>query len=228
MLYMYFVKDLLLGVREEENRPLLLVAKIGDRQFPLLGQTIVDNILYLLNDDTEKEQWNGEDMEWFIRCEAEDSCWKPEDVLDGNQFLGCEVRVCDGYFDDPQSNIYEVEYASISDNLFVLNLVNEEAKAENKGEDANSRIDKSIAELSKLKDYESRLGYAVYNAVVTDEETCFHIGRAILHVVEQHKDQLKVIDDTLIAVTGWGFESLKREMEDKKDAYYSLIASEEE
>ncbi len=92
----------------------------------------------------------------------------------------------------------------------------------------NEKIKKTIAEIEQLSDYDGRLGFAVYDAVVTDEETCEHIGHALLCTAKQHPEHLDVIEETLIAITGWGFESLKREMEDNKDTYYSLIVSEEE
>ena len=43
-----------------------------------------------------------------------------------------------------------------------------------------------------------------------------------LRICENHPDQIKVIDDMLIAITGWSLESLKRQMEEQFDDYDSL------
>ena len=78
----------------------------------------------------------------------------------------------------------------------------------------NSDISQSIEKIKAMEDYEERLGRAVYNAVMTDEETLTHIGRAILFTASQNPEQLQAIEDTLIAICGWSFDSLIHKMEE--------------
>lgn len=83
-------------------------------------------------------------------------------------------------------------------------------------------IKKDIAEIEKFDECEGLLGFAVMESVSDVDNSYSDVGKGLLQLVESKPEYAGIIEETVIAITGWSFNSLINEMRAKKDYYYSL------
>ena len=81
-----------------------------------------------------------------------------------------------------------------------------------------------IKEIESMDNAELRLGFELIEADYSDEGSISYeeSGRALLNLIEDNPDKLDIIERTIIAVIGVGFESIKERMEENKDYVESL------
>ena len=84
----------------------------------------------------------------------------------------------------------------------------------------NKEIKKDIDAIDKMVDSRDRLGFAISEAVSTDYY--WEIGKSMLRLARQYPDQLDVIEATTIAICGYGFDSLRKQMKEQKEEFDSL------
>ena len=83
---------------------------------------------------------------------------------------------------------------------------------------------KAYNAIMRMKDCYGRLGFEISNATsFFDYNTSYDdIGSAIADVVERNPDKFDVIEDTVVAICGHGFESLRERMKKNKDYWDGL------
>ena len=81
-----------------------------------------------------------------------------------------------------------------------------------------------IKEIESMDNAELRLGFELIKADYSDEGSISYeeSGRALLNLIEDNPDKLDIIEATIIAVIGVGFESIKERMEENRDYVESL------
>lgn len=86
----------------------------------------------------------------------------------------------------------------------------------------NDEIMNDIREIEKFDDYEGLLGFSVIESVNEKDNSYSDVGSHLLSLIERKPECADIIEETVIAITGWSFESLIRQMRSNKDYYSSL------
>ena len=81
-------------------------------------------------------------------------------------------------------------------------------------------IKKDISAISKMSDSRGRLGFAISEAANSDRYD--YIGKDVLSVVKKYPNNLDIIESTVIAVCGYGFDSLREKMKEQREHYETL------
>lgn len=84
-------------------------------------------------------------------------------------------------------------------------------------------IRKAINAINRMKDAEDRLGYEIMEVGFFDWDYNYHdTGRYLLSLCRDYPDQIDIIEKTVIAICGYGFESLKERMKEHKNEWEAL------
>jgi len=83
---------------------------------------------------------------------------------------------------------------------------------------------KAYNKILRLKDGCGRLGFEISNhsSFLDCWRSYDDIGYDLSRVIEKHPDDFDVIEETIIAICGYGFESLLEFAKEDKDYYYGL------
>lgn len=81
-------------------------------------------------------------------------------------------------------------------------------------------IKKDINAIKRMTNARGRLGFAISEA--TSTECCDYIGKDLLNLAIVYPDNLDIIESAVIAICGYGFNSLREQMKEQKDEYESL------
>ena len=84
----------------------------------------------------------------------------------------------------------------------------------------NKEIKKDIDAIDKMVDSRDRLGFAISEAISTDDYC--EIGKSVLSLARQYPDKLDMIEATTIAICGYSFNSLREQMKEQKEEFDSL------
>ena len=84
----------------------------------------------------------------------------------------------------------------------------------------NEEIKKDLDAIDEMEESRDRLGFAISEAVTTDDYS--EIGKSILRLARRYPDQLGMIEETTVAICGYSFESLRKQMEEQKEYWDSL------
>ncbi len=87
----------------------------------------------------------------------------------------------------------------------------------------NKEIKKAISAINKMTDCDGRLGLAIDKAINDTDNTYDEMGSYLLSLANNHPDQLGIIEETVIAICGYGFETLRQHMKKQKKEYDSLV-----
>lgn len=84
-------------------------------------------------------------------------------------------------------------------------------------------IKKDIGAIRRMTDAEGRLGFEL---VELDFDDPFYnyseSGAGLLGMISKHPDKLDLIEEVVIAITGWSFASIKEHMKEHKPHWDSL------
>lgn len=83
----------------------------------------------------------------------------------------------------------------------------------------------AINEIRELPEAAGRLGYEISEVGYLDGPFCDSydtIGNSIFTLIDQNPEQVDIIEKTIIAVCGYGFDSLKDRMEKHKENWDSI------
>ncbi len=83
-------------------------------------------------------------------------------------------------------------------------------------------IKKDLNAIKKMTEAEGRLGFAIDNAINEQDNSYDDMGRYLVRVAEAHPDQLNVIEETVIAICGYSFGTLRDRMKTEKSDYDAL------
>ena len=86
----------------------------------------------------------------------------------------------------------------------------------------NKDIIKDVKAIDKMSEGAERLGFAIDNAVREVDNSYYDMGRYLLGLVRDYPDQAGIIEQTVIAICGFGFDSLKEHMKEEREDYLSL------
>lgn len=84
---------------------------------------------------------------------------------------------------------------------------------------------KAFEKITKLDDAAGRLGYEIKEVDYFDGAFCDsyeEVGKYLIYLVKQNPEHFKIIEDTVIAICGYGFESLLNRIEEHEDDWYLL------
>lgn len=84
----------------------------------------------------------------------------------------------------------------------------------------NEEIKKDLDAIDEMEESRDRLGFAISEAVTTDDYS--EIGKSILRLARRYPDQLGMIEEVTVAICGYSFESLRKQMEEQKEYWDSL------
>lgn len=68
------------------------------------------------------------------------------------------------------------------------------------------------------KEEEGLLGFVISENIDSYENT----GESVLALFKSHPEQASLLSDMLVAICGWGLESLLTEMDEKREYYLTL------
>lgn len=80
----------------------------------------------------------------------------------------------------------------------------------------------SYEEIRKLDDFCGRLGFAISNSIEDYGNSYEDIGVGLDYVINKHPDEIELIEEVVIALSGYKFETLLKHMTEQKDYYDSL------
>lgn len=101
------------------------------------------------------------------------------------------------------------EEVSVKPSLYLVKETNETRK-------------KDFTAIIRLKDGIERLGFEVANRTNDDDNSYNAIGKSLLSVVNKHTGSFDVIEDTVIAICGYGFDSLRNKVRQHKAEYEAI------
>ena len=82
---------------------------------------------------------------------------------------------------------------------------------------------KAYEELVSADDGYELLGFEISNHCSFDSSSSYEdIGYDLSRIIEKHPDDFDVIEEVVVAICGYGFESLLRLAKEDKDYYDSL------
>ena len=119
---MITVRDLFGAIFVWKRREFPIVAQFGNYRFNLSRAEVVDDILYLVNTDSIMYKVDAWGLWSYIRDEARNERWQPDDPRNASHFMECTVVVSDGEYDSPESVFYYVSGITVSGDEIVLNL----------------------------------------------------------------------------------------------------------
>ena len=83
-------------------------------------------------------------------------------------------------------------------------------------------IKKDINAIERMTDCEGRLGYAISNAINEIDNSFDDMGSYLLGVIRSNPEQLDVIEEAVIAICGYSFETLREHMKAEKPDFDCL------
>ena len=89
----------------------------------------------------------------------------------------------------------------------------------------NKEIQKDIDAIDEMEESRDRLGFEIIESqsgTFEPSEGYYTVGKDVLRVAKSHPDQLDLIEEVIIAITGWGFGTLRERMKEHKDYFDSL------
>ena len=98
-------------------------------------------------------------------------------------------------------------------------------KSDAKQSDNKAMAAAAVEEIRKLEDAAGRLGYEIkevdfFEGSMADSYDT--VGRDLLNVIARNEDNIELIEEVVIAITGYGFESLLGRMKEHKDYWDAL------
>ena len=88
-------------------------------------------------------------------------------------------------------------------------------------ENKNTTIMNAINNIYNKED-EGLLGFCVREEVENDQENYERVGNYIVYLFKKYPEQAEILEEMLIAICGWGIESLRKIMEEQRNYYKSL------
>ena len=88
-------------------------------------------------------------------------------------------------------------------------------------ENKNTTIMNIVNNIYSAKD-EGLLGFCVREEVENDTENHMKVGDYIVYLFKKYPEQAELLEEMLIAICGWGIESLRKIMEEQREYYESL------
>lgn len=85
----------------------------------------------------------------------------------------------------------------------------------------NIAIMNSVNDIYNKED-EGLLGFCVREEVENDTENHGKVGSYIVYLFKKYPEQAELLEEMLIAICGWGIESLRKIMEEQREYYESL------
>ena len=92
---------------------------------------------------------------------------------------------------------------------------------------AKTQVLKDFDAICRMTDSENRLGFEISesNSGVFDEPSSYkEIGRSLIEVLQNNRNQAELIEKVIIAITGWNIRSLRERMEEHKSYIDSLCS----
>ncbi|MBO5609112.1 MAG: hypothetical protein J5929_01890 [Eubacterium sp.] len=87
-------------------------------------------------------------------------------------------------------------------------------------ESVSKRAYKAIRDMDDGAD---RLGFEILEQDTFDCDVNYYdIGRSVINIIENHPESFEVIEKVIIAITGYGFETLNQKVIEHKDYFDSL------
>ncbi len=84
-------------------------------------------------------------------------------------------------------------------------------------------IRKDISAIKKMADCEGRLGFELTEPGHDDPFYNYQdSGKGLLNVIDNNPDKLDIIEEVVIAITGWSFSSIREHMKVHKSHWDSL------
>lgn len=83
----------------------------------------------------------------------------------------------------------------------------------------------SFKKIENLTDAAGRLGYEIKEVDFFDEgcaDSYETVGSSLIQLINDHPEEFEIIEKTIIAITGYGFDSLHARMIDHKKFYNAL------
>ena len=81
----------------------------------------------------------------------------------------------------------------------------------------NKEIKKQINYICRNDECSERLGYAIKKSM--EEENIGRIGGDLINLTLTHPDELELIENVVIAICGYGFDSLREKIKSEKKEY---------
>ena len=75
----------------------------------------------------------------------------------------------------------------------------------------------SYANIKKFNDYEGRLGFAISESVGDYGNSYEDMGESLDILINKYPDKIELIEEVVIALSGYGFETLEKKMREQKD-----------
>ena len=85
-----------------------------------------------------------------------------------------------------------------------------------------SEIKGDLDAIKEMTGSDGRLGYAISNAINESDNSYDDMGRYLMYVVDAHPEHLNAIEETVIAICGYGFRTLKEHMKAEKSSYDAI------
>ena len=84
-------------------------------------------------------------------------------------------------------------------------------------------IRKDINAIKKMADCEGRLGFELQELNFGDPfHSYYDSGKGLLNMIAHNPDKIDIIEEVVIAITGWNFSSIKEHMKEHKSHWDSL------
>lgn len=99
-----------------------------------------------------------------------------------------------------------------------------ETEAQRKQQNADAL--KNVRAIARMKDAAGRLGYEIAEVDFFDEgfggDSYDTIGSDLLSLIERNHDQAALVEEVVIAICGYGFESLRNRMKEHLEYWQAL------
>ena len=80
----------------------------------------------------------------------------------------------------------------------------------------------NYAYIRKYNDYCGRLGFAISESI-NDMDNCYeYIGECLDYLIDKYPDKIGLIEEVVIALSGYSFETLRKIIREQKEYYNSL------
>ena len=83
----------------------------------------------------------------------------------------------------------------------------------------NKEIRDDFDAICRMDDCDGRLGYEISESIDSYDT----VGYSLIRVVEDNPEQIALIESVVTAITGYGFDSIKRHMEKNKECYEAIL-----
>lgn len=83
-------------------------------------------------------------------------------------------------------------------------------------------VENTIKNIREMDDYCGLLGFTIAESVGEYDNGYEDIGYGIDSLIDKYPDKVELIEEVVIALSGYGFETLRQKMIENKDYYNTL------